>query len=149
MLAFTLLNVSDIAIFLYDNLQVNEATEMGAQAAWATCDLNHLPATSKCPNMGTAVTTSVQSTSLQSAVKLVTGFPSDAYYCVNATGALQYVSDYTSPPNNCSVAGNAGTIPGEYIEVQTTFTYKPIFPGVTVAAFLPATITSTSWTRLH
>jgi Flp pilus assembly protein TadG len=148
-LAMAVLNVTDISVFLYDRLQVNNATQAGAQAAWQTCDLNHLPVTTKCPAMNAAVTAAVQSTSLGTAVQLQSGYPSDAFYCVNSSGALQYVSDYSSPPNNCSAAGNAGVAPGEYVQVQTTYTYTPIFTGLSILSILPSTITSTSWTRLH
>jgi Flp pilus assembly protein TadG len=148
-LAITVLNVTDVSVFLYNKMQLNQATQMGAQAAWATCDLNHLPAATKCPGMAAAVTAAIQSTSLGNSVTLVSGYPSDGYYCINSSGALQYVSDYSSPPNNCSAAGNAGTVPGEYVKVQTTYTYAPVFSGITVAAILPAQVTSTAWTRLH
>src|SRR5882672_5795662 len=58
-LALAVLNVADVSGFLYAQLQVNEATQMGAQAAWAACDLNHVPATIKCPNLSNAVTTAI------------------------------------------------------------------------------------------
>ena len=35
-LCYALLNVADVSIFLFDRVQVNNATQMGAQAAWAT-----------------------------------------------------------------------------------------------------------------
>src|SRR5579862_2089540 len=124
-LCYALLNVADVAIFLFDKVQVNNATQMGAQAAWATCDLNHLPASVKCPNMNSAVTTAVQSTALGTHVTLQSGSPSDNYYCVDTTGTLQLVSNVTSPPNNCSAVGSSGTAPAEYVEVQTTYTYAP------------------------
>ncbi len=148
-MALTVLNVTDISVFLYDTLQVNNATQMGAQAAWQTCDLNHLPVTTKCPAMTSAVTAAVQSTSLAASVQLQPGYPSDGFYCVNTSGALQYVSDYSAPPNNCSAAGNAGVVPAEYVQIQTTYTYSPIFPGLSVVSVLPSTITSSSWVRLH
>ena len=44
-LSVAVLNVADIAVFFFDELQVNNASQMGAQAAWTTCDLNHIPAT--------------------------------------------------------------------------------------------------------
>ena len=50
-LAMAVLNVADISVFMYDRLQVNNATQAGAQAAWETCDLNHLPVSTKCPAM--------------------------------------------------------------------------------------------------
>jgi Flp pilus assembly protein TadG len=147
-LAFAVLNVADVSSFLFDELQVNEATQMGAQAAWAACDLNHVPATLKCPALNDAVSTAVQSTSLGNSVTLVAGFPSEGFYCVNAGGTLQYMADPSSPPNDCSAAGNGGVPPADYVEVQTTYTYTPIFGGASVASLLPATITSTSWVRL-
>src|SRR5947209_5991644 len=106
-LALAALNVTDVSIFLYDKLQVNNATQMGVQAAWAKCDLNHLPVTTRCPEMNAAVTAAIHSTSLAAQVQLQSGYPSDGYYCVNASGALQKVSDYSAPPNNCSAVGNS------------------------------------------
>jgi len=143
------LNVVDISVFMYDRLQVNNATQMGAQAAWQNCDLNHLPVTTKCPAMSAAVTAAVQSTSLGTSVALQSGYPSDGYYCVNTSGSLQYVSDYSAPPANCSAAGNAGVAPAEFVQVQTTFTYVPIFTGLSILSVLPTTITSSAWVRLH
>jgi len=147
-LAFSLLNVSDIAVFMFDKIQVNNATQMGVQAAMAACDTNHLPVSVKCPGMNNAVTIAVHSTSLGTAVAIQSGYPSDGYYCVNTAGALQYVSTVTAPPNNCSAAGNSGTAPAEYVQVQTTYPYAPIFPGLSVASAFPAAITATSWVRL-
>jgi hypothetical protein len=38
--------------------------------------------------------------------------------------------------------------PGDYIKVQTTFTYTPLFKGITVGSLLPTKITSTTYMRL-
>ena len=143
------LNVVDISVFLYDRLQVNNATQVAAQAVWQTCDLNHLPVTTKCPAMSAAVTAALQSTSLGSSVQLLSGYPVDGYYCVNTSSTLQYVSDYSSPPANCSAAGNAGVAPAEFVQIQTIFTYVPIFSGLSILSILPTAITATSWVRLH
>jgi Flp pilus assembly protein TadG len=148
-MAMAVLNVVDISVFLYDRLQVANATQMGVQAAWQACDLNHLPVTTKCPAMSAAVTAAVQSTSLGTDVTLQSGYPTDAYYCVNTSGALQYVSDYATPPDDCTVAGNSAVAPAEYVQIQTTFTYTPIFTGLSIVSILPATITSSAWVRLH
>ena len=147
-LCYALLNVTDVAVFLFDELQVNNATQMGAQAAWATCDLNHLPASTKCPSMNSAITTAVQSTTLGTNITVASGYPAEGYYCVNTSGALQWVSNVSSPPNNCSAAGNAATVPSDYVKVQTTYTYAPLFPGLSVGSTLPTTITATSYVRL-
>ena len=147
-LCYALLNVADVSIFLFDKVQVNNATQMGVQAAWATCDLNHLPASTKCPSMNGAITTAVQSTSLGNNVALQSGYPAEGYYCISSAGVLTWVSDVSSPPNDCSSVGSATTTPHDYVKIQTTYTYAPIFPGLSVAALLPTTITYTSYVRL-
>jgi Flp pilus assembly pilin Flp len=149
LMAIGLVNVADISAFLFDKVQVNDATQMAAQAVWAACDLNHLPAATKCPAMNSVAATAVKSTSLGTAVAIQNGFPLDAYYCPSTSGGLQYVSNYSSPPNNCSAAGNAGIAPGEFVKVQTTYSYTPILPGASVVALLPSAITASSWVRLH
>ncbi len=147
-LSIATLNVADISIYIYQRMQVENATEMGAQAAWKTCDTSHLPATTNCPGLSTAVTNSVQSTSLGSRVKLQSGSPSEGYYCVNSSNQLQFVSDVSSKPANCSAAGNAALTPGDYIKVQTTFTYAPLFPNLTVGGLFATPITRTTYMRL-
>lgn len=147
-LCVAVLNVADIAVFFFDELQVNNATQMGAQAAWAMCDLNHIPATTKCPNMNSAVTAAVQSTALGTSVTLQSGSPTEGYYCISSGGTLQYMAAYSSPPADCSAAGNTTVGPGDYVKVQTTYTYAPIFPGLSVAGVFPTTITATSYVRL-
>lgn len=147
-LSVAVLNVADIAVFSFDQIQVNNATQMGAQAAWAACDLNHLPATTKCSGMNAAITAAVQSTSLGTAVSLQSNSPAEGWYCVSSGGTLQYMASYASPPADCSAAGNTAVQPGDYVQVQTTYTYAPIFPGLSVASVFPTTITATSYVRL-
>jgi Flp pilus assembly protein TadG len=147
-LAIAALNVADISVFLFDRLQVENAAEMGAQAAWASCDLNHIPATSKCSGWTTVVGTAVHSTALGSSVSVASGFPSEGYYCVNSSGSLQYMSDTSSKPADCTAAGVSTNAPGDYVQVQVTYSYAPMFSGITVAGAFPTTISETSWMRL-
>lgn len=147
-LSVAVLNVSDVAVFMFDQLQVNNSAQMGVQAAWAACDLNHLPAATRCPGMDTAIGSAIQTTSLGSSVALQSGYPTEGYYCANSSGALQYVSDVSSRPADCSSVGVPTGSPGDYVEVQTTYSYSPIFPGLSVASVFPSTITSTAWVRL-
>src|SRR3954463_13130822 len=76
-LSIAVLNVTDIAEFYFDKLQVDNATQMGAQAAWAACDLNHVPATVRCSTFSDAVNCAVHSSSLGSAVSLQSGSPAE------------------------------------------------------------------------
>src|SRR5215467_561564 len=122
-LSIGMLNVVDVAIFAFQRMEVNNATEVGAQAAWATCSPSaqssaQLPATlnSNCPNLSSAVTSAVQSTSLGTKVTLQSGSPAEGYYCVNSSNALVYVSGVSSKPANCSSVGTASLQPGDYIK---------------------------------
>jgi Flp pilus assembly protein TadG len=152
MLAFGLLNTADISIYIYKRMQVENATEMAAQAAWKVCDPSkgYLPATLSCPNLTTTITQAAQSTSLGNQVTIAVGSPQEGFYCLNNTGALQKVADATlTPPTDCSSTGFAGQQPGDYIQVTTSFSYAPLFPGVTVAGVFPTPITKTSMMRLN
>jgi len=147
-LSVAALNVADLSMFFFQKLEANNATQMGAQAAWATCDLNHIPATVKCPGMNDAITRSIHSTSLGSTISLRSGYPTEAYYCIDSSGSLQRMSDVSSPPADCSAAGSSSTGPADYVMIQTSYTYTPVFTGMSVGSLLPSTIVSTSWVRL-
>jgi Flp pilus assembly protein TadG len=146
-LALALANVTDVSIYIYQQMQVENATEIAAQTALKTCATT-LPATTKCPNLLTAMQRAMQSTSLGTAVTLQSGSPSEGYYCVNTNGALQFVSDVTSKPADCTAAGTPTLQPGDYLQVQTTFTYNSLFPGLSVASTFPTPINRTAIMRL-
>lgn len=148
LLSFATLNVAEISIYIHQRMEVENATEMAAQAAWKNCDLTMLPATKNCPALSNAVQNAMQSTSLGSSVTLQSGSPSEGYYCVNSSNALEYVSDVTSKPTDCSDAGTPSLQPADYIKIQTTFAYKPLFRGITVGDTFATPITKTAWMRL-
>jgi Flp pilus assembly protein TadG len=148
LLSIGMLNVTDIAIYVYQRMQVEYAAQAGAQAAWHTCTINQLPATTNCSGLDTAVQNAVQSTSLGTHITLQSGSPAEGYYCVNASGMLQYMSDVSSKPSDCSAAGAPGVQPADYISVSTTFAYTPMFPGITAAAALATPIRRTALMRL-
>ena len=148
LLVFGLLNAADVSIYIYKRMQVENATEMGAQAAWQACDLNHLPATTNCPGLATAVQNAIQSTSLGTQVSLQSGYPAEGYYCVDSSGALVYVSDTSTKPLDCTAAGTSTLQPADYVKVATTFSYTPLFSGITVASAFGTQITDTALMRL-
>ena len=155
LLAFGMLNVADISIYIYKRMEVENATQMGVQAAWTSCDptQNQVPATfpaGNCPNLATNITNAMTSTSLGANVQLQSGSPSEGYYCVNSSGTLQYVSSVSiPPPPDCTVAGTPGNQPGDYVTVATTYAYAPLFPGITVAGAFTTPITKTAFMRLN
>jgi len=148
LISLGMLNVTDIAVYVYQRMQVEYATQAGAQAAWHTCDINHLPATNNCSGLNTAVQNAVQGTSLGTRVALQSGSPSEGYYCVNSSNALQYVADVNHKPTDCSSVGSPGLAPGDYIQIATTFAYAPMFPGITVTGAFTTPITRTALMRL-
>jgi Flp pilus assembly protein TadG len=147
-LSFAFVNVVDVSIYIYQRMQAENATQVAAQAAWKACDLSHLPATTNCPGLATAVQNSLASTSLGASVSLISGSPSEGYYCVNSSNALQYVSDVSSKPADCTAAGMPSLQPGDYIQVQTTFPYAPLFPGLSVTSTFTTPINRTAIMRL-
>ena len=131
LISIGMLNVTDIAIYVYQRMQVEYATQAGAQAAWHTCTINMLPATNNCSGLNTAVQNAVQSTSLGTHVTLQSGSPAEGYYCVNSSGVLQYMNDVNHKPTDCSA-----------------FPYAPLFPGITVTGAFATPITRTAVMRL-
>jgi Flp pilus assembly protein TadG len=148
-IAVAMLNALDIAKYYYQRMELESATQMGAQSAWSTCDVAKLPASTNCPNLVSAVTTAIQSSSLGTAVTLKSGSPAEGYYCLNSSNALVYVSTVAVKPANCSSVGVATGMPADYIKIETSFSYTPMFGGASVASLLPATITATSLMRLQ
>jgi len=157
MLVLGLMNAVDVGFYAYKRMEVENSAEAGTQAAWKTCNnvngAQYLPATyptGNCPGLNNAITTAIQATSLGTAVTLASGYPTEAYYCVNASNVLQNVGSVSSsPPANCAAAGNSGYIPGDYLQVQVTYAYKPLSSGLTVMNALGiSSITKATWMRL-
>lgn len=148
LLSVGLLNVVDLSVYMYQRMQVENATVVGALAAQKTCTMDSLPATTNCPGLIAAVTSAVQSTSLGAEVTLQSDSPSEGYYCVNGANALEYVGAVDARPADCTAAGTPSLQPGDYIKISTTFSYQPMFSGITIAGMLATPITKTAWMRL-
>jgi Flp pilus assembly protein TadG len=151
-LVFGILNTADVSIYIYKRMQLENATEMAVQAAWKACDPSQqqLPATTSCPGLEAAITAAAQSTSLRDGISIAAGSPSEGYYCLNLSGALQLVAEATSnPPADCTSTGIPSMTPADYIRITTTFSYAPLFPGVTVASAFTTPITKTGMMRLN
>jgi uncharacterized membrane protein len=147
-LVVCVMNAVDIGLYLYQRMEVENATQMAARAAWQACDLTHLPATVNCPTLTTAIGKGVHGTSLGTAVSLASGYPTEGYYCIDQTGALTNVSDVSQKPSNCQAVGAPTVTPSDYIVVQTNFTYAPMFPGLSVAGLFQTAVTKTAYMRL-
>lgn len=149
-LVFCLLNAVDTGYYAYTLMEVENAAQVGAQAAWKTCNSSSmLPATVNCAGLTSAITTAIQSTSLGASVTLASSYPQEGYYCANSSSQLVSVGSLSSKPTDCSSVGFASTSPGDYIQVQVTFNFESLFPGVTVIGKRGiSTINKKSWMRL-
>jgi Flp pilus assembly protein TadG len=145
-LVVLVVNILDFSSLIWDKMEVDYSAQMGAQAAYKTCSTGTLPASSNCAGLNTAVTTAIHATSLGTAVTLATGSPSETYYCVSGT-TLESVAVYPSaPPANCSAYGSPTVAPGDYLEVDVTYSYAPTLGGMSLAS--AQTLTSRSIERL-
>jgi Flp pilus assembly protein TadG len=142
------LNTVEIGRYGFHSMQLANATQAGAQAAVTICDPeDQTPVTTKCTALTSAVTAAVKSSSLGTAVNL-NGSPTEGWYCVTAAKTLMAVGSLNSKPANCSAAGDVNARPGLYLQVNTSYTYAPMFPGMTLAATFPTALTRTSWMRV-
>jgi TadE-like protein len=152
LLSLAILNVADISIYIYQRMEVENATEMAAQIA-LKCATTQLPATENgnCPNLIANVQAAMQSTSLGTGVTLQSNSPSEWWYCVNSSNQIGQnpVPITSTKPIDCSNWGMPSLQPGDYIKIDTTFTYKPLFPGITVASAFRTPITTTAHMRLQ
>jgi hypothetical protein len=148
--AFSLaaLNAAEVGRYAYLLMQVRQATQAGAQAAIKTCDTAHLPATTNCTGLSSAVTTAIQSTGLGSSVAL-NGSISEAWYCLDTHGAMQNAGAADARPSDCTAFGGSGVAPALYVQIPTTYTYAPLFGSMTVASHFPTAITRTAWMRME
>ncbi|MDQ6702319.1 MAG: pilus assembly protein [Pseudomonadota bacterium] len=156
LLALGLVNAVDVGYYAYQRMEVENAAEAVAQAAWKNCNnltTTMLPATINCPGLNDAINTAIKSTSLPRPPTLASGTgainpnPGEGYYCVNSSNVLQYQGSVSSPPTACS----SGVTPGDYLQVQVTYPYTPLFPGlISVMSSIKnvTPITKTTWMRM-
>jgi Flp pilus assembly protein TadG len=149
-LVMGLLNATDLGYYMYQRMEVENAAHAGAQAAWKTCydQSSMLPATENCVGLTGAITTAIQSTSLGTAVALASGYPTEGYYCVNSSNVLQSVGSLSAKPSDCSAAGSSPTSPGDYVQVEVTYAYSPLFAVSVMGLSSIRSIIKTSWMLL-
>jgi Flp pilus assembly protein TadG len=143
------MNVTDVGRYAYLTSEVNAAAQGGAQAALVACDVAHTPATVNCPGLTAAVTTAIQSTGLGDNVTL-DGQITEAYYCLDTSSTLQLAGPASSKPSDCSGVPKAaaGATPTLYLQVPVTYTFQPIFPGLTFAQGFAPIVKRTAWMRM-
>jgi Flp pilus assembly protein TadG len=144
-----MMNATDVGRYAYEASEVNAAAQAGAQAALKACDVAHTPATINCPGLQSAVTTAIQTTPL-AANLTIDGAITEGYYCLDAQNNLQLAGPAGSEPANCSGVANANpqAAPTLYLQVPVTYTFRPLFPNLTIAQTFAPAIKRTAWMRM-
>jgi hypothetical protein len=58
------------------------------------------------------------------------------------------VASVASKPADCTAAGMPALQPADYVQVAVTFSYTPIFSGISVAGMFTTPITKTAMVRM-
>jgi len=151
MLTIPLMSVIDLGMYTYDKMQVRSAAQVAAQSVWASCgSSSNWPVTRYCTSWQSGINTSAQLTSLATNVTVTSVV--DGYYCVNGSGILTAIGStgtFASPltataPTSCGSGTWETTTPYEFVTVTVSYTYAPVFGGISVASLLPTSMTATS-----
>jgi Flp pilus assembly protein TadG len=146
LLAIPVLNVVDLGNYVYQRMELDNATQVGAQAVWAAVGGSNcktpVTVSGNCPNLSTTISTAMQSTPLGNKVNLIS--TGENYYCVNSSGALVVTGSLSSRPT-CS----DGQAAGDYVLITANYTYSAVFTGVSIVSLLTNPIARTAWSRLN
>lgn len=143
------MNVTDVGRYAYLTSEVNAAAQGGAEAALVACDAAHTPATLNCPGLTAAVTTAIQATGLGDNITL-DGKITEGYYCLDTSSTLQFAGPADTKPTDCTGVPKAaaGATPTLYLQTPVTYTFQPVFPGLTFAKGFTPIIKRTAWMRM-
>ncbi len=143
---FLLLNGVDLGRYIYLRNQVENATQASVHAIWQNCGPMKLPVVSKCYASQAAAKTAVVNV-ISGIVNGVTDSNvtvAEGYYCADEFDALHTVTDVKNLPSQCL----SGVVPGDYVKVDVTYAFAPLFGNLTVARLLGTSIPTTSYMRL-
>jgi Flp pilus assembly protein TadG len=155
-LAPIVINTVDLGMYVYDRVQVANASQTAVQAAWSYWYANCQGQSSSSNCDGVKVngvsggfTTAVKNAITQSSnlgvtapTSVITGSTSVAehLYCApTAGGAL------TATTTSCPTGWNQGF----YYALTVSYSFHPLFGGASVTSLLPSPITQTSLVRLQ
>ncbi len=145
LLAVPALSASDLALYAWDRMQLENAAQMAAQAAWETGDGGaKVPALTKCTGLTAAVSVAAQSTSLGTGA--VVGTLTEGNFCPDSAGTA-LVSAGTA--DDCQAVNGSTDKPGNYLTIPVTYTYTPLFPAASVVSLLPANMQANGRMRLQ
>ncbi|WP_162925208.1 hypothetical protein [Aurantiacibacter odishensis] len=156
-LAILIAQILDFGWMAYCSVQVRTAAQAAAAEAASLCQQEtDLPATINCE---TTQSIDLQEKMEQAAnrvsigdasiPRIVVSEPSEGYFCQDSNETLVEVGTLASPPaaDACATYGTAEE-PGIYVYATASYTFNPLFPGLSVASVLGNPLTAEGWMRL-
>jgi len=130
-LAYPLLNVVDIGLYVYKSMQVSNAAQMALQSIFQSCGqvVAAPPLKTNCSTFSTAETNGLNTTSLTA--ETIT----DTSECVSG---IVKSGTQTACPSTA----------GDYVSVTVSYTFTPAFGLASITNILGNTIVRTHWMRM-
>lgn len=147
-----LLSAVDLGVYAFQRMQTQIAAQAAVQYIWQKCDpnLGGVPAFSKCSDLSlTAITSAARSTSLGSNVDVSSIKEGTA--CPTSGDAPQWVGTPSTAIGTAPVpeACPLGSVKPDYVTVTVSYTYAPVFTGLSVGSLLTTPIVQTAWMRMN
>lgn len=130
-LAYPLINVVDIGLYVYKSMQVSNAAQMALQSIFQSCGqvVASPPLKTNCSTFSTAETNGLNTTSLTA--ETIT----DTSECVS--GTVKSGTQIACPSTS-----------GDYVSVTVSYTFTPAFGLASITNILGNTIVRTHWMRM-
>ena len=132
-LAYPLLNVADIGLYVYKSMQVSNASQRAVQSVFQSCgQVNATPIATSCATYNSSITSGAQTTSLGAGVSVT-----DKSECV--AGVVKSGSKTNA---DCPSAS------GDYVAVTVSYPFTPLFGLASITSLLSTPIVRTHWIRM-
>jgi Flp pilus assembly pilin Flp len=146
-MSLPLLNVIDVGSYIYSKMEMQNATQTGAQEAWllgTTCTLPLTKTGNSCAGTyANSIKAAVHGGSLGPLVCPSSCSINEVYGCVNGAGNLVFTAISAGQPT-CS----DDSLGGDYVQVTGTYAYRPMVSGVSVTSLLTTPISYTATMRI-
>ncbi|GGB86130.1 hypothetical protein GCM10011494_00510 [Novosphingobium endophyticum] len=148
-LALLIVQVLDFGWFVYCSVQVRMAAQAAvARAATACSEDTLLPATVNCgADLKAKMEAAANEVSIGGTITI--SEPDEGYFCHDPgdNNALVEVGDLSTKPADCTPY-SATAIPADFVYVTATYTFNPIFPGVSAISYMGGAMTADGWMRV-
>ena len=153
LLTVLIAQVLDFGWFAFCSVQVKMAAQAAAAEAAVVCfEDEDLPATLNCEDSLATLKSKMEAAANEVSIggtMTISGDPEEAYYCADQTnvGELLKVGEVTDDPKPTDCAGSVDA-PGDYVRVTVSYTFTPLFPGLSAISYSDGPMTAEGWMRV-